>query len=138
MLKIIFQRILMLRKYFWIFVKAKKVLEKIPACKSVLKIQICSGGNRKVKKSKMVKNKYEIRTNLPSGRARRFETDERDLSPALTYHCLARPGEVDEDELATFRHTFFDRLLLDRVVVGSLGRILVHPKALALRHPVDK
>ena len=31
----------------------------------------------------MVENKYEIRTNLPSVRARRFESDERDLSPAL-------------------------------------------------------
>ena len=39
----------------------------------------------------------------------------------FTYHCSARPGEVDEDELSTLRHTFFDRLLLDRVVVGSLG-----------------
>ena len=35
------------------------------------------------------------------------------------YHCSAHPGELDEDELATLRHTFFDRLLLDRVVVGS-------------------
>ena len=73
----------MLRKYFWIFVKAKKVLEKILARMSVLKIQICSGGNQKVKKSKMVKNKYEIRTNLPSARARRFESDEQDLSPTV-------------------------------------------------------
>ena len=67
------------------------------------------------------KIKYEISTNLPSARARRFESDERDFSPALTYHCSAHPGEVDEDELSTLHHTFFDRLLLDRVVVGSLG-----------------
>ena len=31
----------------------------------------------------MVENKYEIRTDLPSARARRFESGERDLSPAL-------------------------------------------------------
>ena len=31
----------------------------------------------------MVENKYEIRIDLPSARARHFESDERDLSPAL-------------------------------------------------------
>ena len=66
----------------------------------------------KVEKSKFGgKIKYEISTDLPSARARRFESDERDLSPALTYHCSARSGEVDEDELSTLHHTFFDRLL---------------------------
>ena len=63
--------------------KIEKVLEKFLACKSVLKIEICNGRNKKVKKSKMVKSKYEIRTDLPSARARRFESDERDLSPAV-------------------------------------------------------
>ena len=43
----------------------------------------------KVEKSKMVENKYEIRTNLPSTRARRFESDERDLSPAFV--TIVRP-----------------------------------------------
>ena len=37
----------------------------------------------KVEKNKMVKSKYEIRTDLPSARARRLESDKRDLSPAL-------------------------------------------------------
>ena len=37
----------------------------------------------KVEKSKMVESKYEIRTDLPSARARHFESDERDLSPAM-------------------------------------------------------
>ena len=42
-----------------------------------------------VEKSKMVENKYEICTYLPSARARRFESNERDLSPALlTIVCL--------------------------------------------------
>ena len=79
------------------------------------------GKIKKVKKSKMMENKYEICTDLPLARARHFESDERYLSPALvtTYHCLAHPGELDEDELATLRHTFFACLLLDRVVVGS-------------------
>ena len=31
----------------------------------------------------MVENKYEIHTDLPSARGRRFESDERDLSPIL-------------------------------------------------------
>ena len=37
----------------------------------------------KVEKSKMVENKYEIRTDLPSARARRFKADARNLSSAL-------------------------------------------------------
>ena len=37
----------------------------------------------KVEKSKMVESKYEIRTDLPSARARNFESDERDLPPAV-------------------------------------------------------
>jgi len=41
------------------------------------------GKIEKVKKRKMVESKYEIRTNLPSAMARRFECDERDLSPAM-------------------------------------------------------
>ena len=41
------------------------------------------GKIKKVKKSKMMENKYGIRTDFPSARARRFESDERDLSPAL-------------------------------------------------------
>ena len=112
----------MLRKYFWIFVKIEKVLEKILACNGVLKIQIYSGKNFKSQEKQIwQKTKYEISNYLPSTRARRFESDEWDLSPALIYHCSARPGEVDEDELSTLRHTFIDRLLLDRVVVGSSG-----------------
>ena len=111
----IFQKISMLRKYFWIFVKTKKVLEKILACNGVLKIQICSGKIFKSREKQIWRKiKYEISTDLPSSRARHFESDERDLSPALTYHYSARPGEVDEDELSTLRHIFFDRLLLDR------------------------
>ena len=55
----------------------------------------------------MVESEYEIRTDLPSVRARRFEFDEQDLFPALTYHWSTRPGELDEAELSTFRHTFF-------------------------------
>jgi hypothetical protein len=38
---------------------------------------------KKVEKSKMVENKYKIRTDLPSAKARRFKSDERDLSPAF-------------------------------------------------------
>ena len=46
------------------------------------KFKYAVGEIEKVEKSKMVESKYEIRTDLPSARARRFESDERDLSPA--------------------------------------------------------
>ena len=110
----------MLRRYFWIFIKIEKVLEKILACNGVLKIQICSGKIFKSQEKKIWRKiKYEISTDLPSARARRFESDEWDLFSCSVHHCSARTGKLDEDELATLRHTFFDRLLLDRVVVGS-------------------
>ena len=38
---------------------------------------------KKSRKAKIVESEYEIRTDLPSARARHFESDERDLSPAL-------------------------------------------------------
>ena len=41
------------------------------------------GKIKKVEKSKMMEGENEIRTDLPSARARRFEFDERDLSPAV-------------------------------------------------------
>ena len=66
----------------------------------------------------MVKCKYEIRTYLLSARARHFESDERDLSPVVFTIARFRPGELDEDELATLCHIFFAHLFFDRVVVG--------------------
>ena len=60
-----------------------KGARKISSLKGVLKIQICSGKIKKIEKSKMVESKYEIRTDLPSARARRFKSVERDLSPAM-------------------------------------------------------
>ena len=39
--------------------------------------------SKKSRKAKMVESKYEIRTDLPSARARRLESDKRELSPAL-------------------------------------------------------
>ena len=39
--------------------------------------------SKKIERNKMVESKYEIRTDLPSARARRFESDERDLSPSV-------------------------------------------------------
>jgi len=41
------------------------------------------GKIEKVEKSKMVESEYEIRIDLPLARARRFESDERDLSPTV-------------------------------------------------------
>ena len=60
-----------------------KSARKISSMKGVLKIQICSGKIKKSRKVKWWKSKYEIRTDLPSARARRFESDERDLSPIV-------------------------------------------------------
>ena len=37
----------------------------------------------KIKKSKMMESENEICTDLPSARARHFESDERDLSPTV-------------------------------------------------------
>ena len=39
--------------------------------------------SKKIKESKMVESEYEIRTDLRSARACHFESDEKDLSPAL-------------------------------------------------------
>ena len=39
--------------------------------------------SKKVEKSKMMEGEYEIRTDLPSARARCLEFDERGLSPAV-------------------------------------------------------
>ena len=47
------------------------------------KFKYAVGEIEKVEKSKMVESKYEICTDLPSARARHFESDERDFSPAL-------------------------------------------------------
>ena len=41
------------------------------------------GKIKKVEKSKMMEGDHEIRTDLSSARARRFESEERDLSPAV-------------------------------------------------------
>ena len=39
--------------------------------------------SKKSRKAKVVESKYEIRTDLPSARARRFKSVEQDLSPAM-------------------------------------------------------
>jgi hypothetical protein len=39
----------------------------------------------------------------------------------MIYHLASRPGEVDEDALSTFRHTFFVLLLFVGMVGGSSG-----------------
>jgi len=46
------------------------------------------------------------------------------MSGTFILHWLplsACPGELDKDKFATFRHIFFARLLLDRVVIGLDG-----------------
>ena len=91
MFKIFFQRIFMLTNIFRFFCKRVKSAREIPACNGGLKNQICSGRNSNSRKVNLWKIKYEISTDLPSARARRFESDERDLSPArLTFVVSSR------------------------------------------------
>ena len=84
MLKFIFESILMLGNIFGFLRKIEKGARKVS------RMHECFENSNmqweKLKKSREVKwwkSKYEIRTNLPSARARRFESDERDLSPAF-------------------------------------------------------
>ena len=70
--------------FFWIFVKNRKGARKVSSMQGCFKISNMQW--EKSKKSREVKwwkSKYEIRTDLPSARARYFESDERDLSPAV-------------------------------------------------------
>ena len=55
------------RKYFWVFVKERKVLEKFLACMGVLENSNMQWKkSKKIKKIKMMEGDYEIRTDLPS------------------------------------------------------------------------
>ena len=49
-----------------------------------------------------------------------------------SYLWPARPGEVDEAELSTFRHTIFAFFFLLGVGVGVLAEVPVHPRVHAL------
>jgi len=72
------------RKYFWIFVKERKSSRKVSSMQGCFENSNMQWENRKSReKQKMVESKYEIRTDLPSARARRFESGERDLSPTV-------------------------------------------------------
>ena len=60
------------------------MLEKFLACMGVLENSNMQWEkSTKIKQRKMMEGDYEICTDLPSARARRLESDERDLSPAL-------------------------------------------------------
>ena len=84
----------------------------------------------------MVESEYEIRTDLPSARARRFESDERDLSPAV----ITTARLVLENWTRTsLRPYATPSLHVFSLIVWSwvlLVGVLVHPKVPALRHPV--
>ena len=72
------------RKYFWIFVKNRKSARKVSSMYECFENSNMQW--EKLKKSREVKwwkSKYEIHTDLPSARARRFESDERDISPVV-------------------------------------------------------
>ena len=60
------------------------MLEKFLACMGVLENSNMQWEKlKKIRKRKMMEGDYEIRTDLPSARARHLESDGRDLSPAV-------------------------------------------------------
>ena len=74
----------MLGNIFGFFVKNRKGDRKVSSmqeCFENSKLQWEK--SKKSRKAKVVESKYEIRTDLPSARARHLEFDERDLSPAM-------------------------------------------------------
>ena len=133
---IFLQRISILRKYFWIFLKNRKCARKDSSMQWCFENSKMQWKNFKSQEKQIWRKiKYEISNDLPSARARRFESDERDLSPAFGYHYSARPGELDEDELATLRHIFLAHLFLDRVVIGPSGWGHVHSRVDSRHEP---
>jgi len=79
--------------------------------------------------------KYEISTNLPSARARRFKSDVQDFSPAVLTICrLALENWMTPNSrpFATPCLIFFYVMMQS---VGVLARGVVHPRVLALRCP---
>ena len=84
----------------------------------------------------MVKSKYEIHTDLPSARARHFESDERDLSLAVFTNArlvLENWTRTSLRPYATPSLHVFSLIVWSYVLVVG---ILVHPKLPALHHPV--
>ena len=74
----------MLGNIFGFFVKNRKGDRKVSSMQECFENSNMQWEkSKKSRKAKMVESKYEIRTDLPSTRARRFESDERDLSPAV-------------------------------------------------------
>ena len=85
----------------------------------------------------MVESKYEIHTDLPSARARHFESDERDLSPAvftIARLVLENWTRTSLRPYATPSWHVFSWIVWSEVLMVG---ILVHPKVPALRHPAD-
>ena len=85
-----FKRFLYSEKFFWIFVKKQKSARKVSSMQGSFENSNMQWEKiKKIEKRQMMKGEYEIRTDLPSARARRLESDERDLSPAV--FTTARP-----------------------------------------------
>ena len=73
----------MLGNIFEFFCENRKSARKISSMHEYFENSNMQWENSKIEKAKCWKIKYEISTDLPSARARRFESDERDLSPAM-------------------------------------------------------
>ena len=75
---IFFQRIFMLGNIFGFFVKERKSARKVSSMHGCFRKFKHAVGKieKKIKKRKMMEGDYEIRTDLPSARARRLESDE--------------------------------------------------------------
>ena len=83
-LNLFFKGFLCSEVFFGFLWKNRKSARKVSSMQGCFKISNMQW--EKSKKSREVKwwkSKYEIRTDLPSARARYFESNERDLSPAV-------------------------------------------------------
>ena len=85
----------------------------------------------------MMEGDYEIRTDLPSARARHLESDERDLSPAMITTARLILENWMRKSLRTYATpsliVFFWIVWSQVLAMG----ILVHPKLPALHHPIS-
>ena len=83
----------------------------------------------------MVESKYEIRNDLPSARARRFESDERDLSPAVITTAqliLENWTRTSLRPYATLSSNVFSLILWSWVLLAG---VQVHPRVDFRREP---
>ena len=95
--KLFFQGIFMLGNIFIFLWKKEKVLEKFLAWNDVLKIQICSGKNRKSQEKQNDGGWIWDTYRFTFGKGSSFWVWRAGPFSFFGYHCYVRPGELDED-----------------------------------------